>query len=400
MKIKGECYPLKNFRTVLVIVLMLSLILIIAACGKKGDSQNNQEDSWLENAALDADETMEELYEKAKEEGKLVVYSSTSAITNVVESFESDYPGIKVEATKLNDVEMTERIKREQESGVFNADLTFSSGNNGAFKRELYKMGMLHAYNPYADGLIEPYNKEDTLHITAEAYAVMYNTEKNNAPPIDNWWDLTTPEWEGKVLSNDPLTSANLMGHFMAFIENHEDMAQAYEEKFGEEIELNGTDNAGYEFIKRLMDNGLVLMKSGGDAVDGVALSTDDSPPIAIASTVSLRDVENQGYNIAIVEDIKPKLSSPILKSFYIANNAENVNAAKLFIRYMAGGDDGKGQGFDSLNTPGTWALRNEIEQNFEPIVSGYEDLNWWEANEDFIYEKSGELRDFLLKIQ
>lgn len=390
-------------------ILFLSLLLLFSACGEnndaetsKGNTENgkSEENSWLEKANLDADEPMDELYEKAKEEGELTVYSSTSAVMNVVENFEKDYPGIKVEATKLNDVEMTEKIKREQESEVYQADLTFSSGNNGAFQRELIDEGLLHVYNPYSEKLIEPYNQNPLLQITAEAYAVMYNTDKNDGPPIDNWWDLTKPEWEGKVLSNDPLSSANLASLFLSFMGNPEEMAEAYEEEFGEEIVLNGTENAGYEFVKRLMDNGLVLLKSGGDAVDGVALSTDDTPPLAIASTVSLRDVVNQDYNIAIVEDIKPRVSSPILKSFTVANNAENVNAAKLFIKYMSGGDDGKALGFEPLNTPGTWALRSDVEQDFGTIVTTYDGLNWWDRDDDFIYENTGELRDFLLSIQ
>lgn len=395
---------MKKIKRTLIGLSLLTILLIMTACGSKGSAGANDlnEDSWIEDANLDAEETMDELYEKAKDEGKVVVYSSSSVVTTVAENFMKDYPGIEVQATKLNDVEMTEKIKREQESGVFTADVTFSSGNNGAFRRELLEQGLLHNYNPsfIGESLQEPYNEDPLLQITAEAYAVMYNNEANDVPPVNNWWDLTTPEWEGKVLSNDPLTSANLMSLFLTMIENHEDMAEAYKEKFGEEIKLEGTENAGYEFVKRLMENGLVLMKSGGEAVDGVALSTDSVPPIAIASTVSLRDVINQDYNISIVHDIKPKVSSPILKSFNIANNAPNVNAAKLFIRYMSGGDDGNSAGFDPLNTPGTWALRSNIKQEFDEIVPRYEELNWWDRNDNFIYEHDKDLRDFLLQIQ
>lgn len=384
-------------------VLLLTLVLALAACGgSKGSAGNGGDDDWLDSANLEEEETMDELYAKAQEEGELIVYSSSSVVTNVVTNFEKDYPGINVNATKLNDVDVTERIKREQESEVYEADVVFSSGNNGAIERELLDAGLAHVYNPsvISDQLIPPYDEDPILNVTAEAYAVMYNTEKYDEPPIDNWWDLTTPEWKGKVLSNDPLSSANLASLFLSFIQYSDEMEEAYKEKFGEDIVLDGTENAGYEFIKRLMDNDLVLLKSGGDAVDGVALSEDELPPIAIASTVSLRDVVNHDYNIAIVEDIKPRLSSPILKSFLVANNANNVNAAKLFIRYMSGGDDGDAAGFDPLNTPGTWPLREDVEQDLEGIVSPYDELEWWERDDEFIYENTTNLRNFLLEVQ
>src|SRR5699024_1380964 len=91
---------------------------------------------------------------------------------------------------------------------------------------------------------------------------------------------------------------------------------------------------------------------------------------------------------------------SPILKSFLVANNANNVNAAKLFIRYMSGGDDGDAAGFDPLNTPGTWPLREDVEQDLEGIVSPYDELEWWERDDEFIYENTTNLKNFLLEVQ
>jgi len=389
---------MKNLKNSFVGILALIMVLALAACGSD-DSNAEGDSSWLENANLDADETTDELYEKAKEEGKVVVYSSSSIVNNLKESFEAEYPGIKVEATKLSDVDMSEKIKREQESGVYNADVTFASGDNGVFKKELLEKGLLHIYKPsaIADKLGEPFNQSPHLQVSAEAYAVMYNTEAHDKAPITNWWDLTTPEWNKKILSNDPLNSANLMSLFLTMIQNAEDMEEAYKEKFGEDIVLDGTKNAGYEFIKRLMDNDLVLMKSGGDAVDGVATSTDTNPPLVIGSTVKLRDTLNQGYNIAMVEELKPKVSVPIIKELFVANNAENVSAAKLFISWVAGGEDGIA-GFDALNTPGTWATRTDIIQDFD--VPNFDELDWWIRDDDFIYENQKELVEFLIKIQ
>ena len=53
---------------------------------------------WEESSGIfNTDETDEELYEKAKEEGKVTIYSISSRITKVANAFMEKYPGIEVE---------------------------------------------------------------------------------------------------------------------------------------------------------------------------------------------------------------------------------------------------------------------------------------------------------------
>src|SRR5690625_828705 len=60
----------------------------------------------------------EVLYEKAKAEGKVVVYAKTSAFNNVKVSFEAQYPGITVEPYKVATAELAEKLRREHNAGV------------------------------------------------------------------------------------------------------------------------------------------------------------------------------------------------------------------------------------------------------------------------------------------
>ena len=63
------------------------MLCITAACGKTAD-----EDAWLAGAALDKEETADELYEKALKEDVLVVYTVSTRATRTKEAFEKLYP--------------------------------------------------------------------------------------------------------------------------------------------------------------------------------------------------------------------------------------------------------------------------------------------------------------------
>jgi len=402
---------MSSFTKYIRLILMASL-LFLAACSTdevKPDKSETESDAvgttagsgdWKETANLDAYETTEELYEKAKEEGEVVVYSATSAVENVGLTFEEEFPGVKAVVTKVSDPDILEKVKREHESEVKNADVIFGKGTNGSWVNELLPEGIIFEYKPdeIMESIEEPYKDYAGIGLISEIITVLYNTEAYEEPPIDNWWDLTTPEWKSKVLLKDPLSATDIQDLFMAMVRHSDEMEESYKEKFNEEIELNGTENAGYEFVKRLLENDAILMSSMGDSVDAVAESTDGESPVVISSTVKLRDVVNEDAPLDMIPDLKPRASVPGTSKIFLVNEAENVNAAKLFIRFMAGDEDGQGKGFEPFNNPGTFATRSIIEQdNWLPSIH---ELNVWEEDEMYNYENAEEMRNFLLKIQ
>ena len=95
---------IKDSRILFAIILSLFLV----ACGSTSSSEDGDvegaaageksEASWEETSNLDATESVDELYEAVKKEGKVVVYSQSSRIKDVKASFEKQYPGIEVEA--------------------------------------------------------------------------------------------------------------------------------------------------------------------------------------------------------------------------------------------------------------------------------------------------------------
>src|SRR5690625_682071 len=389
-------------------LILIASVLMLAACSTNDETNNGSDEekvsasatNWEEDANLAEYETTEELYEKAKEEGEVVVYSATSAVEKVGLAFEEEYPDVKAVVTKVSDPDIFEKINREHESGVKNADVIFGKGTNGSWVNEMLPEGVIYDYKPeeIVSTIKEPYKDYAGIGLISEIITVLYNTDAYDAPPIDNWWDLTTPEWESKVIMKDPLSAPDIQDLFMAMVKHSDEMEEAYEEKFNEEIELDGTENAGYEFIKRLLENDAILMSSMGDSVDAVAESTDEKSPVVISSTVKLRDVVDNEAPLDMIPELQPKASVPGTSKVFLVNEAENVSAAKLFIRFMAGDEDGEGKGFESFNNPGTFATRSVIEQdNWLPAI---DELNVWEEDETYNYDNAEEMRNFLLKIQ
>ncbi|KRG17023.1 hypothetical protein ACA29_01340 [Lederbergia galactosidilytica] len=326
------------------------MLFIVALFGCANAYGESEESAGSENngVSFDSYETTEDLYELAKAEGEVVIYSATSAAEQVGVAFEEEYPGVKAVVTKVSDPEIYEKIQREHDSGVHNADIILGKGTNGSWSNDLLKNGYISEYKPeeIMKHIDEPYKSYEGLGFISEAITIIHNTDHHTEAPIDNWWDLTTEKWKSKVLLKDPLSAPDIQGVFMTMVKHADEMEKAYEEKFGEPLELNGTENAGYEFIKRLLDNDAILMSSMGDTVDAVAESGADHSVVAIASTVKLRDVVQKDAALGINPELQPKLSVPGTSRVFVTSNVENIAATKLFIRYMAGGEDGQGKGF------------------------------------------------------
>lgn len=380
--------------------LVFSSLLVISACGNSESNNATAEDTtWLEQANLEANETPEELYEAAKEEGKVVVYSQSSRIKDVKASFEKEYPGIQVEAFDLGTIEIVEKVTREQEAGLNTADVVFVKDGGGIVSGELVNEGMLHKYAPddLVENLDEPFLDEPGLPFYFSTRAIFVNTEVYDESPITNWWDLTDEKWKSKIVMDDPLLSSDTLDLLTTIVQNADDMEAAYKDKYGKDIELNGTDNAGYEFIKQLLANDPVFVSSGDEVVEAVGAPGQENPPVGITTSSKSRHIEEQGYKAEFLYDVEPKMSVAGTSYLYMANHAEHTAAAKLLIRWMAGEADGQGEGFRPYNVPGSWSTRTDV------LVEGQrssDELDLWPYDGEYLYEHTNEVRNFILENQ
>ncbi|OXM84973.1 ABC transporter substrate-binding protein [Paenibacillus rigui] len=388
--------------------LLSGLVLMsvaLSACGAASTTGidaagTNGVSASVKSAAPAPAEKPEDLYELAKKEGKVVVYSTSGRANDAKKSFEAKYPGVTVEVFKVKSNDMMDKLIREQDAGLYNADLIITKEVSGAVEEEMVKPGRIYKYLPedIAKHVEEPFRTQSPGYANyVEMRSLYYNTEAYTQPPVTNWWDLTTPEWKGKVYTADPLSSPAFMDLFTAMTVNSEDMKKAYKDKFGKDIELNGTENAGYEFIKRLVGNGLIVLKGSGDVLEAIGKAGSKSPAVGIAVSGDMSTVEEEGLKVAPMFDVQPKASVPDAGYLYMVNKAPHVNAGKLLMRWMMGEADGKAEGLVPFNQLGAWVPRTDVKTvNAFP----FEKLNMWTYDAQAFYKNSGKVRDFWIKLK
>ncbi|MEW5815910.1 MAG: ABC transporter substrate-binding protein, partial [Spirochaetota bacterium] len=303
-------------------------------------------EAWLKQAQLGpyapAKQDWDEMAAKAKAEGKVVVYSASSRIFEAGETFTAKY-GIKVEAYDMGAGEANEKIGREQEAGVFNADVLFSQG--AEIVLQLMKQGYLYNFVPdYWAPHIPAQYKEPLLVHRLSAKMILYNMERYpGGPPINNIWDITHPEWKNKFLIKNPTEDPDQLGDLVNFTAHSAEMKAAYERKYGK-LELSpGVPDAGHEFLYRLLKNGVVLIKSGGDVGAGVGTKGQADPPLGITSLSKIRD-NKKGLVLAGATGIDTVDCHVALRYLPIARYAPHPNAAKLFIAWVMGSPEAIGK--------------------------------------------------------
>jgi iron(III) transport system substrate-binding protein len=340
------------------------------------------------------------IYEAAKAEGKVVVYSLSSRIPEAVAGFKAQYPGIQVEAADMTGNDQIDKLTREQAAGVFNVDV-LNLANGPTVINELLPQGLLVNFVPQVliDGkasrdVIPARFREPLLVHSLEAKVVFFNFQKYPQSPVNSLWDLTRPEWKGKVQMKDPMLTEENLNQLQTIVQHADEMAQAYQQEFGKPIVLSpGVRNAGYEFIYRLLKNGLVLVTSDGTASKAVGTAGQSDPPLAFCNASSkMRDNES-GQKLAVPWDAAPKVG--ITKENYLAmaNKAPHPNAARLMIRWLIGDAQG-GKGFAPWQVPGQWSSRSDVKPLLPITLADLSRYTWF-VDYQWVYENGLEVRDF-----
>lgn len=331
------------------------------------------------------------LYDLAKQEGKVVVYSVSSRVATAATSFMEQYPGILVEAYDMRMPSILEKLERESAAGIKNADVVLGNDNGGTLTYESLPAGLITTWIPSDMGDLTEAFKDSALYdFTVELVTVFYNNEVYSKSPIRSWWDLTKPDWKGKVMMPDPMSAPELLSLFGVFSKYSDIMAKDYENIYGEKLVLNGTPDAGYEYMKRLLANDVVIVDSQGGAIKAIGTPGQKDPSVCIVVSSKLRD-RDKGLKIAFATDLTPVVGVTNPNSLIMVTNAPHPNAAKLFIRWVAGETDGKGSGFDGFKVVGAWPTRVSGDSISDQELDA---LKYWVDDHDFMYRNGLKLRD------
>ena len=404
---------MKKLKRLLALAMAMCLVLGMSACQKIEDepestpasqgetaggetaSDVSPEEQWAIDNGLYEDESMEELYEKALAEGgEVVVYTISSRLEQIKPMFEEDYPGMTLTPYDISSGELLEKFSREYEAGIKTADIIHSKEQVGQYLIEYFQPGILHNYQPESI-----YGTTDDSYmflspLLFELNLWFYNTEVYDECPITSWWDLTKPEWKGRFVFQDAVDNTAYLAMLTTMVQHADDMAEDYKRVFGEEIVLADDEpTAAHAFIKRFLANDPIMAEGSDEVIEMVGAPGQTNPPVGYSSSVKLR-MRDEGYAI----DYSPLTMTPTngiyaMNFLGIVNECNHPNGAKLFIKYIMGGEDGKGRGYTPFATLGTWPARPE-----NPSAEGnlpLEDIPLWPTDFDYVYNNILDVRDY-----
>jgi len=384
----------------LVLAFLLLSCLTSFAGGQQGrvTELSPETEAWLQEARLGkyVEESFDEaaLYEAAKKEGEVNIYSYSSRVFKFGPTFEEKYPGIKVNGFDIDSAEIVTKILAEQNAENYAADVIFLKDPTTVI-HELVDRGFAFQYVPsdLVDVIAEQFRKPLLVH-HASVDAFIYNDDKMSAPPIDSLWDLTKEEWRGRFIFPDPQKMPEFVEVLAAIVEHSDEMKKEYQRVFNKKIGLSqGVENAGYEWILRTLNNDAIIMGSTNDVSNAVGLSDQANPPVGLTAFSRLRDKKkNPNLKFDVMYELKPAMGVSTEVVVAIVNQAKHPNAAKLLIRWMMGDAEG-GEGYAPYYVLGNFSVRTDVK----PLegVKNIGDLNLWAANPDFVWENGQKILEF-----
>jgi iron(III) transport system substrate-binding protein len=405
-----------RFLTAFASSLLLSSLLASAPDAVAADAIPPDVDAWMKTAKLGPYdkglENWDEIVANAKKEGEVVVYSSSSRITAVAKAFMDRYPEIKVRPFDLGSVQAVEKTIREQDAGLFNADIVTTGTADQVIVEMLNKHRIVNYVPKHFIDRIPLANREPLLVRVNEAVAILYSGEVfPDEEPVKNLWELTEPKWKGRVGIKNPLTSGSVFAAVATIVQHADELAAAYQRHTGRPIQLSpGVPDAGYEFIARLLKNDLVAFESGPKLAEASGKKGQKNPFLAITNMTHLSYNDSEGRVNKVLSNVDPisKVDYPTYMG--IARHAKHPNAAKLMTAFLLGSTEltakteltkpyGQGKSLDLLLgfapyfDPGGASPRNDV-----PLPAGGEvwsKMKYWTEDGDYIWKNGPKIRDF-----
>ena len=384
------------------LLLSLSMVLSLAACGSKGNSNDSQTDG---ETASDlhlgydintgenhygpyydewSDKTDEELFEEAlKEDTTINVYATSSKMMKVEEGFEAAYPGLDLVVSDLKTDEVLSKAKIEHDTGNITADVLQTKDVNGNVFHEWYNQDILEPYYPkdICSHIDEGYLKYG-YPLYASQSMWYYNTKAfPDGQPIHSWWEIIEKNEDGtqkyRLFTKEIGQESAYLSLFASFINNADEMAQSYKDTYGKDLEYTydassfdfevPENNAGVEYLWRFSQAKMTFISDGDELVLAVHNSTAEDPALCLASAGKIGNRDESGYDIAWCLNLEPYTALPNLECLFIAKGTNSPAGARLFIRYVTGGADGKSEGMKPFKKEGNWPVRDDVEDKKNP---------------------------------
>jgi iron(III) transport system substrate-binding protein len=256
-----------------------------------------------------------ELYEAAKKEGQLTVYTAhynTEEAANLCSAFEKKYPGVKCNFVRTTAQVAYQRFQQDLKAKIPVASV-FSSTDVSHYP-PLKKAGHLMKYRAHnLDRMVDslkPFNDAENYY-TVTAAALMLVTYNNSVVAAKdapkNWTDLLDPKWKGKVSIGHPAFSG-YVGTWVVL------MRKLY----------------GWDYFKKLEKNAPRIGRSVNDTV--TMLNAKESWVAAGPEATTLRS-HDKGNPLSIVYPTDGALL--MVSPSAVPSSAPSPNAGKLYMEFL-----------------------------------------------------------------
>ncbi|MEV4382933.1 ABC transporter substrate-binding protein [Streptosporangium sp. NPDC049644] len=314
------------------------LALAAAACAPStatgAPSPATAAEQPLPGPSLDANFDLDALVAAAKKEGSVLVYDSSGDIEEVAKAFTAKY-GIKMEGVKSDTPQTAEKMIREHAADNITIDAAMYE-DGGVLVGQLIPQGVARTWVPgdLTDQI--PAENQNPLLALSKATVFAYNTKLSpEGCPVKNVWDLTEPEWAGKLVMQDPLGKPTVLSFFTQMdAHGNQALEQAYQTKYGKPLETE-EKSAAYEWIKQMAGNKPVLTGSDEDISGAVGAPSSTDKKIGFMSISKFRNNEDKGYTQATCEGMAPFVGFSYPKYVAIAAKSKHPNAAKLYVHFI-----------------------------------------------------------------
>jgi iron(III) transport system substrate-binding protein len=260
-----------------------------------------------------------ELFEAAKQEGELTWYTAHSddiTAQTLGRSFETLYPGLKVNVLRTTAQVAYQRITQELKASAVQCDV-FSSTDIG-HSVELKAKGAFEKYVPDNAGKVleiyRGYDPDGYYHVTsAGMIGIGYNTAKvKEADAPKNWTDLLDPKWKDNIALGHPGFSG-YVGTWALMLRN----------------------KYGWDFFEKLAKNNPRVGRSINDTV--TMLNAGESEIAGSGPVGTLLESVQKGNPLAMVYPTDGTVL--IIAPSSIMKASKHPNAARLFMEFLMSED-------------------------------------------------------------
>ena len=388
---------MKMFVKIMTLVILLSLAIGCTPAAAPTEAPVAPEDpAATEAPAAPEVQDWAAIEAAAKEEGKVVVYASSSRIEDQIEIWSQIYPDITLEGYDMGDIAL--KMAEEQNSGNVVGDVWFNSEGE-LLLGEIYPKGQILPFIPDEFASVLPLSEEYPFAIQRYGGDVWgYNIEQNpDGCPVDNIWQIVDGTWDQHIYLEDPLSEADQITYYVMMTSDlyADQIAEAYKEQEGKEWTTDpdfgeDTPNAGWLWVKKLAKNQNVVLQPGGDEVIEAVASLGMTEPAGLAMTSysKVRDTAKGEIAFGACNGLKPTMGTSGVTYLGIANNAPHPNAAKLYIKFAL-----TEEGREPWNVLGNWPGRTDLEP--PEGAPAFSDAGLWPEDPVLIYKTASLVRDF-----